>query len=183
MTLLNEADAIYLGGVAVDAIYAGSTKVWGEEAASGPSESILVSYTPGTDRNDFTGEVGVRLGIGGAPFTVNWLGARCNGYGGTRTVKIYEWFSDSAVALAVIDYTGKAAGEYAWTAIPPLTLAANGYYAMLMAVTAGDGMWWKNPGATSFIGMANIYDCYRVPGGGLSTGGAGAQFIGLDLGW
>src|SRR6185295_14376093 len=102
----------------------------------GPSSSLLVSYTPGSDRNDFTGEVGVRIGIGTADIPINWIGARrhSSAQTGTHTVKLYEWFSDTVVASAAIDYTGIAVGDFAWTSVSPVTLLANGYYALLMAV-------------------------------------------------
>lgn len=150
-------------------------------APPGPSTSLLTSYTPGTDRNDFTGEVGVRLGIGASGIPVDWIGARCNGYPGTRTVKLYEWFSGAVQRTAVIDYTGVAAGAYAWTQIAPITLAANGYYALLMVVTAYDGQVWKNPGPASFqSSIVNVYDSYHS--GGLQTGSQNSSFVGLDLG-
>ena len=83
---------------------------WSAGAAagpSGPSGSLLVSYTPGSDRNDFTGEVGVRLGIGASPFTVDWIGARRHhaSQTGTHTVKLYEWFTQVVQRTAIIDYT------------------------------------------------------------------------------
>jgi hypothetical protein len=185
MTLLNEADAVYVGGSEAERVYLGSALVWGEPAtppASGPDISLLTSYTPGSDRNDFTGQVGIRLGISSTPIVFTWVGARCNGIGGTRTVKLYEWFADSLVLSATIDYTGKALGEYAWTEVPETTLAAGGYYALLMDVVASDGMIWTNPGPASMTGMSNIYDCYRYVGT-LGTGLSGYSFVGLDLGW
>lgn len=184
MTLLNDADAIYLGALEADRVYLGGELVWEPPVAPpGPSSSILVSYTPGSNRNDFSGQVGVRLGISPSPLAVAWIGARSNGYGGTRTVKLYEWFADALVRTAVIDYTGKAAGQFAWTAVSPVTLAANGYYALMMDVVASDGNWWANPGVTAFTGaIVNVYDVYRIGAGALQTGSANSQFIGLDLG-
>jgi hypothetical protein len=148
-----------------------------------PSSSLLLSYSPGSDRNDFSGEVGVRLGLGALDIPISWIGARANGYGGTRTVKLYEWFSGTVQRTVTIDYAALAKGDYAWTAISPYTLAANGYYALLMVVTASDGMWWANPGPVSFQSPAivNVYDSYNS--GGLQTGGINSSFIGLDLGW
>jgi len=164
-------------------VWTGSTwKTTGVVAPSGPTSRLLVSYTPGTDRNDFDGEVGVRLGIGAAGIPITWLGARSNGIGGTRTLKLYEWFSGTVQRTATINYTGVATGVYAWTAISPITLAANGYYALLMVVVAYDGNTWKNPGPVSFApSIVNVYDSYYA--GGLQTGGQNSSFIGLDLGW
>jgi hypothetical protein len=150
--------------------------------SGGPGHHLLVSYTPGTDRNDFTGEVGVRLGIGGANLPISWLGARSNGVGGTRTINVYEWFADTLIATGTIDYTGVALGSFAWVSVTPFTLLASGYYAVLMPTTASDGKTWTNPGATVFTGMTNVYGCYRS-GGTLGVTGVDEQFVGLDLGW
>jgi hypothetical protein len=155
----------------------------GVSAPSGPATKMLVSYTPGAARNDFDGEVGVRLGIGGAPITVEWVGALCGASGGTRTVKLYEWFADSLQRTATIDMTGKAVGDWAWAAISPITLPANSYYSLLQSVTAYDGKTWANPGATTFNGMANVYATYRIPGQGMSATGVDQQYVGLDIGY
>jgi hypothetical protein len=181
MTLLKDATKVYSGSALAGAVYAGSNKVW-PPAVAGPTASILVSYTPGTDRNDFTGEVGVRLGIGAAPLTVSWVGMRHNGVGGTRTVKLYEWFSGAVQRTVNIDLTGGTAGVYVWAPMTPITLGASGYYALLMVCTAFDGQTWKNPGAVSMTSqIVNIYDSYYS--GGLQTGSPNSSFVGLDLGW
>jgi len=165
-------------------VWTGSTwKTTGAVAPSGPTNRLLLTYTPGSDRNDFTGEVGVRLGIAGSPFTVSWIGARrhSSAQTGTHNVKLYEWFSQAVQRTAAIDYTGVAVGAYAWKAITPITLPAGSYYALLMETFAYDGQTWCNPGAVTYTGMANVYDSYYA--GGLQTGGQNTSFIGLDLGW
>ena len=184
MTVLKTASKVYKGANLAAKVYAGSAVAWAPPAAA-PTSRLLTSFTPGTDRNDFTGQVGVRLGIGAAPFTVTWCGARRHSavQTGIHTVKLYEWFADALQWTASIDYTGIAVGGYAWKAVPPTVLPANSYYALLMDVVAYDGQTWCNPGVVAYTGMANVYDCYRVPASGLSTGGQNDCFIGLDLGW
>jgi hypothetical protein len=169
-------------------------KVWngsawvtvGTAPPAAPTSSLITSFTPGSDRNDFTGEVGVRLGVGttGIPFT--WMGARRHSAAqtGVHTLNLYEWFADTLVRTASIDYTGVAVGSYAWVSVPSTTLLANGYYALLMPVTAFDGQTWCNPGVITFqSSIVNVYDCYRVPASALATGTPNDAFIGLDLGW
>jgi hypothetical protein len=153
--------------------------------ATGPTSKILTAFTPGTDRNDFTGEVGVRLGISTSNITFTWMGARRHhaGQTGSITVNLYEWFADTLVRSASINLGSVAVGSWAWTAVPSTTMLANGYYALLMGVTASDGQVWCNPGACTFTGMTNIYDCYRVPASALATGTQNDMFNGLDLGW
>jgi hypothetical protein len=187
VTLLNTADKVYPGAAAAARVYAGTDLVWPPASvASGPANILLVSYAPGSDRNDFTGQVGVRLGIGAAPYTITWIGARKHTVGGVRTVKLYEWFADALVASVTIDYTSVALGDYAWTHLAaPVVLAAGGYYALLMDVVASDGNTWANPGAAVYVaGVVNVYDSYRVgTAGSLATGMVNSSFIGLDLGW
>jgi hypothetical protein len=110
------------------------------------------------------------------------MGARCNtGNTGTRKLNLYEWFTDALVATATVDFTGKVANEYAWASIAPTTLAAGGYYALMMEATVGMQP-WSNPGPVTLQpSITNIYDCYRS--GTLQTGLANQMFAGLDLGW
>jgi hypothetical protein len=153
-------------------------------APVGPTSGmLLLSYTPGTDRNDFTGAVGVRLGIGAADIPVTWIGLRSNGYGGTRTVKIYEWFSGVVQRTITIDYTGISAGQYAWTQITPFNLRDGKltHDEILMDTVAFDGNVWKNPDPVSYKPsyFTNIYGSYNS--GGLAVTGGDESFVGIDL--
>lgn len=183
MTVLKTASKVYKGANLAAKVYAGSAVAWAPPAAA-PTSKLLLTYTPGTDRNDFDGEVGVRLGIGAAGIPITWLGARRHSAAqtGTKTLKLYEWFSQTVQRTAIIDYTGVAVGSYAWAAISPITLVANGYYALLMVVVANDGQIWCNPGPVTYApGIVNIYDSYWYSG--LQTGSQNACFIGVDVGW
>ena len=186
MTLLNDADKVYVGGSEAAAVYLGSAKIW-PKSAIGPISSLLVSYTPGGDRNDIGGEVGVRIGIGPANLTVSWIGMRCHtGNSGPRTLNLAEFFADALKATATVDLTGKAAGDWVWASIAPVTLIAGGYYTLMM-VTTGPGMQpWNDvgPAAMKSPDVNNIYYCYRGAGGPVSTGGPNQIFGGgFDLGW
>jgi len=187
MVLLNTATKVYSGSTAAKKVYLGSQQVWtSAPAVTGPTSWLNISYTPGSDRNDFNGEVGVRWGIGVTNISFTWMGARClkTGDSGTRKLNLYEWFSSSKVATATIDFTGKNAGEYAWVQVPQYTMLANGYYALLMEVSVGMQV-WANPGPTVFnSSIVNIYDSYKDgTAGALSTGLVNSQFIGVDVGW
>jgi hypothetical protein len=182
MPLLNTADKLYLGTAAADAAYLGTNKVW-PPAPAGPTSKLLLTYTPGSDRNDFDGAVGVRYGIGAANITFTWMGVRCLHAGdtGPRTLDLYEWFSAAIVRTGTVDLTGKVPGEWAWVAVPSTTMLANGYYALLMRVTAGMQL-WANPGPVTLApSIVNIYDSYLY--GGLQTGLSSHMFQGLDVGW
>jgi hypothetical protein len=151
-----------------------------------PTEWLTTSFTPGPDRNDFDGEAGIRIGIGTADIPITWLGVRCHpGNSGTRKVNLYEWFTRALVVTATVDLTGKPANEYVWIAIPPTTLLANGYYALMMEVSNGMQP-WANSGPTTLRSdlIVNVYDSYAIGvGGALATGVPNSQFVGLNLGW
>jgi hypothetical protein len=152
-----------------------------------PDDWLLTSFVPGASRNDFTGEVGVRYGIGPVDVPVNWVGTYCSASSGTRTVKINEWFADANLRTVTVDMAGKPLYEWVWTEIAPLTLLANGYYAVMQEVTAFDGLLWSNADVNAIaIGSSetsNLYSTYRVPGGGLNANTPNAMYVGLDLGW
>ena len=151
---------------------------------SGPTAHLMTSFTPAADRDNFTGEVGVRINMT-ASRTVSFIGARCGtGNTGIRTVKIYEWFADALVATANIDMTGKTVGTFVWASIAPVTLAV-GYYAVLATTVDGDGQWWSENAPTTFSPTytGNIYATYRSPGGAMAVTGPDLQFVGVDVGW
>ena len=154
--------------------------------ATAPSSSLLTSYTPGGDRNDIVGEVGVRIGIGPAPLAVSWIGMRVHtGNSGPRTLNLYEFFGDTLQATATVDLTGKVAGDWVWASIPEVTLGAGGYYALMMEVTGSSMQPWNDVGAAAMKSpdINNIYYCYRSGGSGISTGGPDQMFGGaFDLG-
>lgn len=147
---------------------------------------MIATYVPGPDRNDWTGEVGVRYGIA-SDVTVSWIGIHVNTPGGTRNVKLIEWFADAVQRTVVFDLTGKMKGSWVWQPIAPLLLPAGSYYAILQEVTNGDGLWWDDAtgaaAATGGAGVANLYGTYRVPGGSMTAYAANIMYVGLDLGW
>jgi hypothetical protein len=187
MTLLNDADAIYVGSTPVDKVYAGSNLVW-EPSGGGEATTmkLMTSFTPGTVRSDFQGQAGVRLNIvANKEFT--WIGAMAavNGLG-LQHVAVYDWYTLAVVAEATVDFTGKAAGEWAWAQVPPFTLATSpGYYALVANTYFGVG--WVNAGPTTFDPSitGNIYSCYRGdnPAWAFDAGSVNYQFFGVDLGW
>jgi F5/8 type C domain-containing protein len=164
----------------------GQTQVF---RAIAPSKSVLVSCEVGADRNDIVGEVGVRLGIGPADLTINWIGMRCHtGNSGPRTLNINEFFADTPVATATVDLTGMVAGEWVWASISPVTLLANGYYTLMMVVTGASMQPWNNvaPSVMKSPEIANHYYCYRPTrlDRAVSTNDPNTIFGGaFDIGW
>jgi hypothetical protein len=190
MTLLNTADKVYLGTQVADKVYVGADQVWPApppgEVATEPTSKLMTSFTPGGVRTDFQGQTGVRLNIV-ANKTFTWIGALAavNGLG-LQHVAVHDFFSLALIAEGTVDFTGKAAGEWAWVQVPPFTLVTDpGYYALVGNTYYGVG--WTNAGPTTFDPAitGNIYACYRGdnPAWGFDTSTANSQFFGVDLGW
>jgi hypothetical protein len=159
----------------------------GVAGPSGPTASLVTAFTPGGGRNDYTGEVGWRAGIGPTNVPFSWIGIQYSGGNRTpRRVFVYEWFSNTTIAQADIDVSSVALGDWAWASVTPATMLANGYYAIVLKVTNGDGQTWTNPGPTTVKPtIVNVYSIYRdtitVPG--FANGVIDTQYVGLDLGW
>lgn len=155
-------------------------------AVTGPSAKLMTSFTPGAQRTDFQGELGVRLNII-ANKTFTWIGAHVGATGlGPNRVAIYDWFTLALIVEGVVDFTGKAIGDWAWVQVPAFTLATDpGYYAVVANTYYGTG--WSNLGPTAFNPSftGNIYSCYRGenPTWAFDVAGTDTQFFGLDLGW
>ena len=185
MTLLNEADAIYLGDQLVEKVYAGSTQVWPPVVVTGPASHLVTSFTPGFIRNEFTGEVGMRFWLT-ANKTFSWLGVYCcSGNTGLHRVHLYDWDAPSSPLLTVdIDLTGKTAGALVWASITPIALTASSYYVVVKETTAG-GQFWFEEGPTTLDPTlsSDLYSVYRSPGGSITPYTANYHYVGLDLGW
>jgi hypothetical protein len=159
-------------------------KTVGSAGPTGPTGKLITSFAPGSGRDDFTGEVGVRINIA-TTFTASWIGIQYGG--GVATgykVNLYEWFADSLQRTVTIDLTGKALGEWGWAPIAPITFTGGGagYYALMLETVAGAGKTWANEGPVTMSSqIGNIYATYRA--GTMSVTSAGSSYVGLDLGW
>jgi len=176
---------VTIGAAAVNVTVtpAGVSAAAASGAASGPVSSLVTGWTPGPDRNDFTGEVGARFGIGAADIMVSWIGIYCRTASGTRKLNLYEWFSDTLQRTVTIDLTGKAVGQYVWAPITPITLPANGVYALVQETTQSDGLVWRDTGPVTYVSsLAGSYSCYRVPAGVLEAYQPDTMYAGVDLG-
>jgi hypothetical protein len=154
------------------------------QAAGGPSYKLVVSYSPGANRQDFTGEVGIRIRpVDNVLF--NQIGLRRGlDNTGIHVVNLYEWFSGDLLRTASINLTGGTEGAFYYADISPITLTGGGYYALLATVTASDGQWWANEGDTTVdaaIVTEVVYATYRVPASAFAVTSPGKQYVGVDL--
>ncbi len=103
-------------------------------------------------RTDFSGWVGMQLGIGSNPLTVSALGRVCvAGNSSTHTVKLVNAANGADIPGASVSVNMNAcpAGQFAWSSLSPaITLPAGSvYYLVSQEVQGGDQ--WYDYGAVS----------------------------------
>jgi hypothetical protein len=159
----------------------------GTVPATGPAGHLTTSFEPPSARNNFTGEVGVRIGMA-ATKTFQWLGLRVeSGNTGLHQAAVYDFFTLAVISSAMVDMTGATPGTYAWKKVAPFTLTAAGYYVVVAKVVGGDGQNWGEQGPATMDPtlVNNVYVVYRGdnPAWAFDTAAANSQFHGVDLGW
>jgi hypothetical protein len=80
----------------------------------------------------------------------NGIGQRCGTNNtGIHTVGLYDRATETLLRSGNIDLTGKTEGTFYYADIAPITLIAGKKYAILAAVTGGDGQMWSEASATT----------------------------------
>ena len=152
------------------------------DATPGSANRLVTSYSPGTDRNDFTGGVGFSF-MPTAPVTFNRIGVKypTHANNGPKTVGLYMWPSITPIVVTQVDVTGGFTGTFYYTDIPPQTLAAGTGYAVMATTTSG-GQYWSELGAMSAkAGIGSVQGCYTPDFAAPNNGGSNTQWYGVDL--
>ena len=109
------------------------------------SSAFVSSDVLGTQRNDYSGWVGMSITVSGSPLTVTALGRIfATGNSGTHTVKIINAATGADVpgGSVSITMTGPA-GQFVYVNLPsPVVLNANTAYYVLSQETAGGDKWY-----------------------------------------
>jgi hypothetical protein len=149
------------------------------------SAKLVTSFTPSSNRNDFTILVGMQFALTvNTPF--NGIGLRCGlNNTGLHTVGLYDFATNTLLRSANVDLTGKTEGTFYYADITPITLVAGTTYALMALVTAGNGQMWSEYGPTTLKDAqpGSIGACYSLPPGAAitSTSLADSQYHGVDL--
>ena len=185
MTVLNTATKVYRGSTAVDAIYAGTNKVWPVGLPAAPTWKLVTAFNHIEYRSDYSGQVGMRIRMA-TDKTIQWLGLRCGaGNAGNHTVYLYDWTTEALLRTAVIDLTGKTEGVFYYARIAPITLTfATSYYALMVPVSAGGQLWTETTAVSVGSEVDQTYSLYSgsSSGGPLSLATFGQSYVGLDIG-
>ena len=112
---------------------------------AGPSGTpFILTQTPGTVRNDFTGCVGFIFTVGASPITITALGRWVvSGNSGTHVVYITDG-STNIIASASINTSGATPGAYKYVAITPVVLTNAFTYSVYSAETNAGDQWYSD---------------------------------------
>ena len=138
------------GGLFVPAAYAAAQEVfidWVQAPMSGTE--WITSVTGGTTRNNFDGDVGAEIIVGGSNVTVTHLGRWVvSGNSGSHVVSIWGSPYDATptvVASATINTSGQPAGQFAYVSLGThATLTASTVYVISSVEVNGGDSWYDN---------------------------------------
>jgi hypothetical protein len=154
-----------------------------EFEAGASSNPLVVSYTPGANRHDATGRVGMKFTIT-SNITYAEIGLRCGtGFTGNHTVYLFESPS-TLLRSATIDMTGKTTGVFYYTGITPVALVGGTSYYLVTDITANDGQDWADLGATTLNNATGVLAAYSVttpPYTTFTDFTANTQYFGVDM--
>lgn len=141
---------------------------------------LVVSFTPGADRSNFSGNVGYSF-VPTANMLVTQLGVRkATGNTGARTISLSN-AAGTVLTSASIDVTVGTVGTFIYAACTAAALIAGTTYYLSQAVTSG-GQVWADQGATTVTGAGSETSVFTSGAiGSWSNGTANTQFVGLDL--
>jgi len=152
--------------------------------STAPGAHLVTGYTPGSGRQDLTGEVGLRAHMI-VNQTVTWVGLLMQAsYTGTQQLALRNT-DGSLITSTAFDATGKTAGTWYWVPIPPTALVSGSYYCVTKATVASDGQLWPNAGATTLDAALSdeARAVFRTTGAFDAGVASPTQYVGVDLGW
>lgn len=127
----------------------------------------------GALRNDYTGDLGMKLTTGGADVEVTQLGRWIvAGSADTHTVRIIDATTLADVASAVIDATGLGAG-FAYAALAsPVTLPASSSFYLVSSEVADGDQWYHSSTVVTPTSVATVDLPVYSTGSGFAADGA-----------
>ncbi len=150
-----------------------------------PSTHFVTSANLGSQRNDFSGWVGMNITIGSSPVTVTALGRMfATGNTGSHTVKIVNANGQDVTGTSVsVPMSGGTANNFVYANLTaPVTLNANTvYYVVSQETLAGDT--WANTSSIQTSTVASETLALWSPDGAtyLTAGSANQAFVPVDF--
>jgi hypothetical protein len=153
---------------------------------------LVGAFTPGADRNNFTGRVGMRFSPA-SNTTYSKIGLRCGTNNtGLHTLYLYDWGTGgdadgvplgAILRTTTVDLTGATVGSFYYTDIDPITLTAGAKYLLAAQVTSGDLQQWADNGPVTLQGAqaGSIFSAFTADNINHWTWQADKQYHGVDL--
>src|SRR6266540_4071716 len=146
------------------------------------STALASSVTLGTLRSNFSGWVGFRFAVGGAPITVTQLGRWVvSGNSGSHTVKLVDSGGNDVPGGSVtVNTSGAAAGQFAYATLAnSVTLSPGATYVWMSQETNGGDQWYDyNRGVTLTSAATPNQAAWANNGGIYVTTGASTNSYG-----
>ncbi len=122
-------------------------------ASGGAGMPLVLSYTPGSDRNDFTAWLG--FSFTATAFTVHSIGLRC-ATGNSGNHDVYLFTGGSQVIHGVVNPTGCTIGTFYYDSTITPTLLTNGMTYQLYAAETIGGQNWADLGALTLTALGSV---------------------------
>lgn len=111
-------------------------------AGGGAGIPFITGLTIVGTRNNFDGLVGFRFTVGASPITITDLGRmRFTGNANSHTVAIYRNSDQVLMATASVDVSSGTVGQFNYTSITPVVLAAGVAYNIGSNEVSGGDIW------------------------------------------
>lgn len=143
----------------------------------GGGTEFVTGTTLTTLRNDFVGDVGMKITVGGAGITVTHLGRWVvAGNSGTHTVYLCSDTGFGILGSVSVNTSGATTAAFAYTALgSPITLTASGVYYIVSHETLAGDQWYETTTTVTTTAVATVNDsCYGTAGAALAIVGSGS---------
>ena len=142
--------------------------------------NLVTSFAAGSNTNTYSGNVGMQF-TSQRSLSVTSLGCRM-ATGNTSGVVSISTGAGAVIASATVSFSGGTVGNFYYTAVTPVTLAAGTIYQLTLAVTNGGPM-WAGGGAIAVNAAlgTSVYQIYGNNLGAMNQQTAGYCDAGVDL--
>ncbi|HYE12952.1 MAG TPA: RHS repeat-associated core domain-containing protein [Pyrinomonadaceae bacterium] len=150
------------------------------------AQLVAVVSSLGVLRNNYTGQVGMKVSVGAQPLTVTSLGRMCaSGNAKAHTLKVIKASDNTVAASASVSMSGCAPGQFKYAALAShVTLSANASYYVVSTEVSGGDKWHDYSGTSLTPSTAASITSGAFSGNGTSwtpAGGAGNSYVPVDF--
>jgi hypothetical protein len=170
-----------LAAVIAGAVVFSSTTITQATATTTAPTAFVTGFTPTTVRNDFSGQVGMRISVGASDISAGALGRSVlTGNAQSHRLSLQD-AAGTVLATASVNLSGLPAGTFAYGSLAsPVVLRAGASYVVLSdEVAGGDGWYDYSSQPVAGVGGQVTGAAYAVAGGSVVVGASAAQAYGV----